>query len=491
VMFRKVSGKSNVEADHLSRLAQDWKIEDIVTNKSTSSVERPAAEGHAAHYVNSVNPVGDQQLCQTEDSALVKDDDNFPVCDDLRNRIQDAQKVSPSLSPILDSVQGTIKSSSTTSTKYQLYRICNGMLNQLKYPHGDPLSSPRLVVCVPTDTLDGAKVADELIESYHVNNGHICPRFVRWRISRHFMLPDITHRTKVICRRCATCQASATRRVFTEYGGHLDASAKGVWRHISTDLAGPLPLSKPHRYAYAMIVIDDFSKFVFWRGLKTCTSAETTSSLVNLFEEVGIPRQLRCDNGPSYRSRLFRNAMEKLGVVVSPVNPFAPWSNGLAERGVSSLKSLFRRMLADGNKSSNWEHLLAKATRKSNTKLLSSGTSPFQLFYGREFFDEPAMKLRIDNDPYQLDSYKVDDARAEIRDIYTKVLEDREYVPRPRRRPAVGSTVQIYREDKVGKSHYGDTKYNVVNYDGMTATLRPIDGGDEKFEHSRNLRVCY
>ncbi|KAF4648979.1 hypothetical protein FOL46_002286, partial [Perkinsus olseni] len=472
VVYRKVPGHSNVDADQLSRLLQEWKAQDVVGIGSTTSTVQPSAIIPTEDFVGLITSgVGVNGGLSSENAEDSGKKDEIQLDDVQLDHIHKAQRLSSSLSPII----GVLKSNSEESDEsihkaksaYQAEGYClrNGLLNKLKYPHGDPLSSPRLVICIPTDIDDGSVIADNIITLYHTGNGHVCPRYVRWRVSKHYDIPGLTHRTKVICRRCSVCQASATKRVFNEYGGHLDLSARAVWRHVSTDLAGPLPVSKPHRYQYALIAIDDYSKFTFWRGLRTATSAETTSCLVDLFNEAGIPRRVRCDGGPSYKSKLFRSHMERLGVVISPTNAFAPWSNGLAERGVSSLKSLYRRMLAGGTKSDQWEHLLSRAIRKSNTKMLPGGVSPFQLFYGREFFEETAMKLGVDNDPYQVEGYKVDDVRLQLRDVYARTLEDRSYVPRPRRRPAVHSTVQVYRADKIGKSRYEDARYRVVRYE--------------------------
>ncbi|KAF4647971.1 hypothetical protein FOZ61_003412, partial [Perkinsus olseni] len=346
------------------------------------------------------------------------------------------------------------------------YVMKEGLLFELVHPHGNPLADARLVLKVADDGEEGRKLIIDLVTKYHGDNGHICPRFTRWRLSRHYKIDHLTKWVGKVCRECPQCQQGLIKRIFTTGGGHLDASAEGVWRHLSLDLAGPFCRSRPNNYTFALIVVDNFSKYTFWRGLRSATSSEVAITLLSLFEEVGLPVRVKHDNGSCFIGKPYLDAMKKVGVVVSHTTPFSPWANGLCERRVSSLKGLMRRLL--NGKSAHWEPLLSKAMRKANVAPLVGATadcSPFEVFYGRQFVEAEARQLNLDTSPQLSTTYELDDARRELRDAYLEDLRARTYVPRPRRRPTPGSVVAVYRKNSTTGGTYGKEKFTLVGYE--------------------------
>lgn len=68
------------------------------------------------------------------------------------------------------------------------------------------------------------------------------------------------------------------------------------------------------------------------------TSEDLVSLLVKLFSSRGVPKYLRCDNGPEFISRRLQQFVSKVDVEVSYVAPGSPWQNGYIESFHSRLR---------------------------------------------------------------------------------------------------------------------------------------------------------
>lgn len=53
--------------------------------------------------------------------------------------------------------------------------------------------------------------------------------------------------------------------------------------------------------------------------------------LIELFRVRGLPRHIRCDNGPEFIARAIRNWLERAKVETLYIEPASPWENGYAE----------------------------------------------------------------------------------------------------------------------------------------------------------------
>ena len=67
-------------------------------------------------------------------------------------------------------------------------------------------------------------------------------------------------------------------------------------------------------------------------------SDDLVNLLIDLFAIRGVPRFIRCDNGPEFISRRLRQFLERIEVGASYVEPGSPWQNGYVE----SFHSRFR-----------------------------------------------------------------------------------------------------------------------------------------------------
>lgn len=60
-------------------------------------------------------------------------------------------------------------------------------------------------------------------------------------------------------------------------------------------------------------------------------SEDAIVTLAELFATHGVPKPIRCENGPEFISMAIMEWLDKLGVNVLYIEPGSPWQNGLFE----------------------------------------------------------------------------------------------------------------------------------------------------------------
>jgi len=64
---------------------------------------------------------------------------------------------------------------------------------------------------------------------------------------------------------------------------------------------------------------------------RSISSEDAIDALAELFSMHGVPRRIRCDNGPEFISLAIKKWLAMLGVEVLYIEPGSPWQNGLCE----------------------------------------------------------------------------------------------------------------------------------------------------------------
>lgn len=114
--------------------------------------------------------------------------------------------------------------------------------------------------------------------------------------------------------------------------------------------------------SYVLAVLDSLTKFILLFPLKR----GTTQNISRLMEEhvfllFGVPKGIRIDNGPRFRSKEFRKLSEEYKVKLSFNPAYHPQPNQ-TERANRTLKTMIRSVIleeAQGNQR-KWDDQLAK-----------------------------------------------------------------------------------------------------------------------------------
>ncbi|RMC04463.1 hypothetical protein DUI87_18907 [Hirundo rustica rustica] len=97
------------------------------------------------------------------------------------------------------------------------------------------------------------------------------------------------------------------------------------------------------RSKYIHVSVDTFSGAVFASAHTGEKSSDAIKHLIQAFSFLGIPRELKTDNGPAYRSREFRDFLQQWGVEHKTGIPHSPTGQAVVERTHQNIKRVLHQ----------------------------------------------------------------------------------------------------------------------------------------------------
>lgn len=86
-------------------------------------------------------------------------------------------------------------------------------------------------------------------------------------------------------------------------------------------------------------IVDEYTRqCLAIKAGRSITSEDAINTLAELFAMYGVPKRLRCDNGPEFISKAIKNWLASIGVEVLYIEPGSPWQNGVCESFNSRLR---------------------------------------------------------------------------------------------------------------------------------------------------------
>lgn len=137
-------------------------------------------------------------------------------------------------------------------------------------------------------------------------------------------------------------------------------------------------------FAYILVVVDCFSKFLWTYPLKQKYGSEILSKLKQLFQTEGFPVILQSDNGSEFVDKQNQEYFEKCGITFRTSRAYRPQTQGQVERTNRTLKqAIYQDMLQSDNL--RWIDFLSDYTMSYNTMThTSTGYTPFEVHRGRK-----------------------------------------------------------------------------------------------------------
>ena len=126
-------------------------------------------------------------------------------------------------------------------------------------------------------------------------------------------------------------------------------------------------------------IIDAYSGFIISEKLSRKTSSHIIEVIVRIFDRVGYPSEIRCDNSP-FGSVAFEKFANEANILFTFSSPRYPQSNGLAEKGVAITKNLLRRCY-EVHETDRFQYRILEY---NTTQVATMKLSPAQLFFGRQ-----------------------------------------------------------------------------------------------------------
>lgn len=251
-----------------------------------------------------------------------------------------------------------------------------------------------------------------------------------------------------------------------------------------------------------LVVTDVFTKFS--QAFPTRDQKADTTAKILLKEWIfkyGVPQRLHSDQGRNFESAVIAELCRLYGIRKSRTTPHHPQGNPQCERFNRTLHDLLRSLPPD--KKRRWPEYLPELVYAYNViPHASTGYSPYYMLFGMEphlpvdalLGQEPARE----REPTWLVIH-----RERLQDAHTRAREyaERKAADRVAKResgvycPDVGVGQQVYlRYRPIGRNKIQDawapTVYQVVEVQGTTYTVEPVEGGPARRVHRSNIRPC-
>lgn len=125
-------------------------------------------------------------------------------------------------------------------------------------------------------------------------------------------------------------------------------------------------------------LIDAYSNYLMAVDLKNKTSRSIIGVICRLFDKLGYPTVIKCDNSP-FGSAEFERFSVEFNIQFRFSSPRYPQSNGLAEKGVAIAKNILKRCF-EANDVNQFQYRLLEY---NTTPLAGMHMTPSELFFGR------------------------------------------------------------------------------------------------------------
>lgn len=241
------------------------------------------------------------------------------------------------------------------------------------------------------------------------------------------------------------------------------------WVDVAVDFLGPLP-SGHHLF----VIIDYFSRYKEIKVMKSITSQETIGVLKEIFSRVGVPVSMTSDNGRQFTSEEFKSFCSEFGIKLYHSIPYWPQQNGEVER---QNRDIIKRLKISQCQRSDWkDDLLSYLMMYNSTPHSTTGKTPSELFFNRQFRDKIPSVVDVENRQVNLEVYDRDKMMKEK----GKIREDRKRKAR-NNDISIGEKVYVKNLIKENKltPNFNPTPHTVISANGGDINIRNDETGQE------------
>eukprot|EP00731_Ephydatia_muelleri_P021178 Em0013g905a len=208
--------------------------------------------------------------------------------------------------------------------------------------------------------------------------GHMGTQKTLDRVRQEAYWTNMARDVDMHCRECEECQKS--KLPIPTQAPLVNVPVGRPWQMVAIDIL-EVPLSNRNN-RYLLVVQDYFTKWPETIPIPDQTAARITKEMVKLFCMYGIPDIVHSDQGRNFESTIFPQTLVAFGIKKSHTTAYHLEGDGMVERLNRSLLQLLRTY---AQRQDDWEKHLPLVLYAYRTATHSStGTSPFQLMYGRQ-----------------------------------------------------------------------------------------------------------
>lgn len=226
----------------------------------------------------------------------------------------------------------------------------------------------------------------QIIRRAH-EQGHFSVNKTEILVKKDYWFAGMRAKIEKVLNNCVECILAERKR--DKQDGWLNAIEKGDLPldtyHI--DHLGPLTSTRKN-YKHILVVVDAFSKFVWFYATKGTSTHEVIERLKKQAVIFGNPRRIISDSGTAFTSQEFKEYCEHENIEHVLITTGVPRSNGQVERINRTLIPLLTKLTAP--RPDQWFKSLEIAQQYLNSiPSRSTGFAPFDLLVGTR------MRLKI------------------------------------------------------------------------------------------------
>lgn len=263
-----------------------------------------------------------------------------------------------------------------------------------------PKNSDRWLLVIPDS------FQEKLVFDFHNDaiGGHCGKRHLLNRLKNNgYYFPRMTQVVAEMIFNCEKCLRHRTPKRNVQQMSNFSSSKPFEIVHMDTLDIG---LSE-NGFKYALVMIDDFSKYIIAVPLKDKTAESLSKGIIdNLITKFGVPLQFQSDRGTEFLNKTIDAIRLILKIPLSTTFGYSPRSNGPAERANKEILDKLRRNCENNNR---WDEFLQLAIFSHNALVHSSTNyTPHSLIFGNDV-DFPTVYSgpRLPNPKYiEMDLYK-------------------------------------------------------------------------------------
>ncbi|KAL0489318.1 hypothetical protein AKO1_012653 [Acrasis kona] len=231
---------------------------------------------------------------------------------------------------------------------------------------------------------------DAVLESAH-SMGHFGANIMHDHITTTLEITgikDLKRKCLNFCKKCHVCRKVNNYRL--TYSPLKRPIMRSPGEYIHCDI---LYMEKDSQggHKYVIVVVDDFTKFVWLRATVSKSAKDVALFLLEIFTQFGFPSTLRSDEGKEFSNSLVANICQLGNVNHMITIPHFHSGNGRVERQnrtiTDSVLKLTDQLTLDTGNPRSWHTVLPMVQLVLNARIHTTlKATPFSLMLGRQPF---------------------------------------------------------------------------------------------------------
>lgn len=250
------------------------------------------------------------------------------------------------LSRLADNDYQRLRSRIQAGEMPEKFKIVNDLVHQKGTKRGHPVGR----ILVPSNFIE------EIIRAHHDHPTAAHGGFSRTldRINRRYIWAQMAASIRKYVSKCEVCKGVKPDNALERAPMGQSRLPDAPWQLLALDFVGPLPLSKS-RNRWLLVIMDNFSKFVILKAMRTASAENTAKFLENeVFLRYGVPERITSDQGCQFRSKIFADLCDKCGIRWRPTPAYYPQANP-TEAANKTVMNAVRSYIKDDGDHDSWD----------------------------------------------------------------------------------------------------------------------------------------